>query len=528
MEYRDINIGKLSEFEENEMRSVTIDKHSFLLIRSEGKVYAIDGLCTHYGAPLEEGILCRENVICPWHHSYFNIKTGKAIEPPAFNSLNRYDVILNGEDIILRLPENVENGRTPEMATYEAQKDSRTFVILGAGASAYMAAQTLREDGFKGRILMLTYENHTPYDRPNLSKEYLMGSAPDEWMPLRTDDFFSSYGIEIIKQMKVTEADAEKKQIRFENGNTLSFDKMLIATGGTPKRLEIPGSKLQNIFYLRTFDDADRIIESTVKARRVVIIGSSFIAMEAAFSLRKRKLSVAVISPDKVPFEKAFGSEIGGLFFDLHKKNGVEFRMETSVESFEGNKRVEAVVLSNGEKIETDIVVVGIGVKPATDFIKGISLEKDGSIKVDQFFRAAEDVFASGDIVSFPDWRSGEVLRIEHWRTAQQQGKNAAHNMLGNVTPDNFVPFFWTHQLGLELRYVGHAKQWDEIIIKGDVKSKDFIAYYIKDNQVYAAAGNNRDKEIAAIEELMRREKMPSADELRNGSPEDLLRLIQQ
>ncbi|MGE5682887.1 MAG: FAD-dependent oxidoreductase [Bacillota bacterium] len=518
MEYREVNAGRFSEFEENEMKIFSIDKDRYLLVRSDSNIYAVDAACTHYGAPLEEGIICKKNVVCPWHHSYFNITTGKVIEPPAFNSLNKYDVKIQDDNIILKIPVKAVLGQTPEMSGYDPQTDTRSFVILGAGAAGYMAAQTLREDGYKGKLTMITFENHTPYDRPNLSKEYLMGSAQDEWMPLRTEDFYSQYGIEIIKERKVIKLDLTNKKLLFENGDTLSFDKLLISAGAIPRKLDIPGNQLKNIFYLRTFDDADKIIESTVKARNAVIIGSSFIGMEAAFSMRKRKLSVTVVSPEKTPFEKVFGREIGNLFLDLHRKNGVDFKLETQVERFSGKEAVESLILSNGEEIETDIVIVGIGVKPATDFIHGIEFEKDGSLRADEFFRISEDVYAAGDIASFPDYQTGQMTRIEHWRTAQQQGRNAAHNMAGIPTPNTLVPFFWTHQVGLELRYVGNARHWDEIFIKGDVKSKEFIAYYIKDNRVLAAAANNRDREIAAIEELMRLKKLPPADLLKNST----------
>ncbi|MGE5496831.1 MAG: NAD(P)/FAD-dependent oxidoreductase, partial [Syntrophothermus sp.] len=385
----------------------------------------------------------------------------------------------------------------------------------------------LREDGFKGKLLMITYENTVPYDRPNLSKEYLAGVAPDEWMPLRPKEFYEQYGIEILMGKKVTLADTDNKSVHLDDGTVLNYDRLLLTSGSAPRRLQVPGDDFPNVFYLRTFHDADRIIEATENARKAVIVGSSFIGLETAVSLRKRKLSVTVVTPEKVPFEKVFGGEIGSMFLEAHRKNGVDFRLDSGIDRFEGSLKAEYVVLTNGEKLDADLVLVGIGVRPVTDFIKGVVFNNDGGVKVDPFFRASEDVFAAGDIASYPEWRSGEIIRTEHWRTAGQQGRNAAHNMMGKVTTNTLVPFFWTHQAGLDVRYTGYVKNWDDIIIEGDIKEKDFIAYYVKNNQIYAAAGNKRDKEMAAVEELMRLERMPPADLVRNERP-DLLKLLKE
>jgi NADPH-dependent 2,4-dienoyl-CoA reductase/sulfur reductase-like enzyme len=380
-----------------------------------------------------------------------------------------------------------------------------------------MAAQTLREDDFKGRILVVTQEDRMPYDRPNLSKDYLSGHSEPEWMPLRPDDFFERYDIEMLRGKTAVGVDIQGKLITFSDATSVSYDKLLIATGGIPRRLEIPGAELKNVFLLRSFDNADSIIGSAVSGRRAVVIGASFIGMEAAFSLRQRGLTVTVVAPDRVPFEKTLGSDIGRLFQRVHEEEGVEFRLDARVESIRGEGSVHDVLLRSGESIGADLVVTGIGVIPATGFLNGLDMQKDGSVKTDAYLSIANGVYAAGDMASFPDARTGEWIRIEHWRTALQQGRIAAHNMAGKATAFASVPFFWTTQFDTTLNYVGHAAGWDEIVFQGDVAKKDFLAFYVKEYRILAVAGMNRDHELAVWEELIRLNRVPSPTQLSGG-----------
>jgi NADPH-dependent 2,4-dienoyl-CoA reductase/sulfur reductase-like enzyme len=276
---------------------------------------------------------------------------------------------------------------------------------------------------------------------------------------------------------------------------------------------------------LRSFDDATAIIEAARDSSRVTIVGGGFIGIETAYSLSQRNLAVTVVTAESAPFEKVFGKEIGQMFQKMHEEKGVKFKLNSKLSKIEGNQKVEAVVLENGERIDADLVVVGIGVKPATGFLRGMDLLTDGSVKVDEYFQAAEHVYAAGDIATFPARSIGEELRIEHWRTAQQQGRVAAHNMAGKKVPYRSVPFFWSTQGDLYFRYVGHATAWEDIIVKGDVSSRVFIAFYVKNNRIVAAAGNNHEKEMAAVEELMRLGKMPAPEEMRKKSM-DLVTLL--
>jgi len=514
---KDVIVAKADELADGEMKQVSANGSEILLARESGNFHAIGAHCPHYGAPLVDGALSGDRIVCPWHHSCFSVATGDLEDPPAFDALPSYEVRVEGDQVIVRIPDEGPDRRTPEMSKRDPD-DDRLFVIVGGGAAGYMAVQTLREDGFTGRLVMITREDRLPYDRPNLSKDYLQGTADPEWMPLRGDEFYAGHDIEVMREKEVARIDIEKKIIALDDGSTLNYDSVLLATGGTPRRLDVPGSDLKNVFLLRSFDNCDAIIRTAKSASRAVVIGASFIGMETAASLAQRGLSVTVVAPDKVPFEKTLGIEIGNLILEEHKAKGVDFRLGLGAVSFEGEASITSVVLDSGERIETDLVIVGVGVRPATDIIEGIELSRDGGIIVDEYLRAADGVFAAGDIACFPSAISGQRQRIEHWRTAMQQGRVAAHNMAGNNIPFDGVPFFWTHQFDIGLVYVGHATAWDEILFRGDVSARDFLAFYVKENRVLAAVGMNRDRDVAAIQELMRLGKMPSVDEIRNGA----------
>src|SRR5215470_8752180 len=524
MKYREVPTIKSNELADGEMKQVSAEGTNILLSRVKGQYHAVGAFCPHYGAPLVDGVLNGERVVCPWHHSCFNVTTGDLQDPPALDALPSYEIKLENDQVIIRIPDETTDRRTPEMAKRDLN-DERSFVIAGGGAAGYTAAQTLREDGFKGRIILITRESRLPYDRPNLSKDYLQGNAKPEWMPLRPSEFYAEHGIEVLQEKEIARIDARKKTITFTDADTILYDSLLLATGGIPHRPNIPGSHLKNIFVLRSFDDADVIIQAAQPESRAVVIGANFIGMETAASLTLRGLSVTVVAPGKVPFEKTLGVEIGQLIQQAHETRGVQFRLGASAARFEGNDAVEAVVLDSGDQIETDLVILGVGVKPATDFLAGFTLHEDNSVIVDQHMQAADGLYAAGDVASFPNPRTGEHQRIEHWRTAMQQGRVAAHNMAGKDVSYEAVPFFWTRQFDVGLLYVGHAVGWDEIIFEGDVSAHDFLAFYVKDNRVLAVAGMNRDKDLAAAEELMRLDQMPSSLQLKHG-PVNFLELL--
>ena len=503
-------VCKLSDIADGEMKEVKAGETPVLLARVDGRCYAVAAHCTHYGAPLADGYLSGDRIVCPWHHACFNARTGALEEPPALDSLASYPVRIEKDEIFVDMPEGAPDRETPPM-TKRDQNDKRVFAIIGGGAAGYMAAQTLREEGFAGRIVMITRESRAPYDRPNLSKDYLHGHADPEWMPLRGDDFYSGNDIEIVYDKVVANVDVGTRRIAFADGETMDCDSLLVATGGEPRSLNVPGGDLKNVFVLRSFDSADAIIAAAEGAKNAVIIGASFIAMEGASSLRQRGLSVTVVAPDKVPFERTLGPEIGRLFQSEHESKGVNFRLGQQVRSLEGDGKVSGVKLESGDVIEADLVIVGIGVSPATAFLGGIEKQKDGSVAVDEFMSLGNGVFAAGDITSFIDPRTAERTRIEHWRTALQQGRVAAKNMLGKHERYTAVPFFWTTQFDVTLNYVGHAAGWDKLDFDGDVNKRDFLATYHKAGKIVAVAGMNRDRELDEWQEKFRLGRVNSA-----------------
>jgi apoptosis-inducing factor 3 len=519
-------VAHVGDLQDGEMKQIAVDGTHVLLVRVKGQYAAVGATCPHYGGPLVEGAVHGERVICPWHHACFNVTTGGLEEPPAMDALPRYMVRQDGDSILVTMPVESTPAQTEPGGTDEGERDTRVFVILGGGAAGHAAAETLRQEGFRGRIVLITREEQMPYDRPNLSKDYLAGTAEPGWLPLRDEAFYVEQAIEAWCGREVQHVDTAGRTLRCTDGGALSYDALLLATGGTPRTLDVPGVELENVFPLRSLEDANRIIAACRDAQRAVVVGASFIGMEVAASLTERGLAVTIVAPGAVPFEKTLGERIGRMFQELHMENGVTFRLKERVVRIEGQSKVAGVVLASGEHIAADLVVVGLGVKPATHYVHGITLQADGGVPVNACMQAADRVFAAGDIAWVPDQLTGEVRRIEHWRVAQQQGRAAAHAMLGHEVPYTGIPFFWTTQFGQRLNYVGYAPQWDELLFWGDPTSRDFLAFYVKRGKVVAAAGLKHDAELAALEELMRIEQMPVPATLRDQRI-DLVELLQ-
>jgi apoptosis-inducing factor 3 len=506
-------VGHVDDVKDGEMKEVAIGDTPVLLVRTGGEYRAFSARCPHYGAPLVEGLLSDGRITCPWHHACFDAHTGDLLEPPALDALASYPVRVDGDEVKVDLPSDPPDRRTLPAGDQRPATDD-VIAIVGGGAAGYMAAQTLRECGDARRIVMITPESRLPYDRPNLSKDYLHGHADPAWMPLRPDEFYDEHAIERLTNTRVRSLRAADRTIVLDDGRTIEYAAAVIATGCAPRRLEVPGADLANVFTLRSFDDADAIIRSCGDAKRAVVVGASFIAMEAASSLATRGVAVTVVAPDAVPFERTLGREIGTRLQRTHEANGVQFRLGASVAGCEGGERVEAVVLENGEQLACDLVVVGIGVTPITDFIDGVERDRDRGIVVDAHLRAADNLYAAGDIAAYPDPRNGEPIRIEHWRTALQLGRIAGSNLAGIARPVDVVPFFWTAQFDTTLRYVGHARSWDEIVYRGDVEKGDFVAYYVRDGRVHAAVTSGRDRDATIIADTIRRKGLPTVDEL--------------
>ena len=485
------DLGAVAAIKDGGMLAVAAGEKKLLLLRSGALVSAVGGTCPHAGAPLAEGVRCGERIICPWHKASFDLRSGALVEPPAVDPLPAFPVRIESGRVVVSL----EPHPAPAIA---AGRDERCFVIIGAGAAGQSAAQTLRDDGFAGRLVLVSEEPDLPYDRTVLSKYRLSGEPGAEKTPLQDAAFYERHRVTRMTAT-VTAVDAPAAAIQFENNTSLVYDAALLATGGTPNAPNFDGADLEGVFLLRKPADADAIQDRAQEGRRAVIIGGGFIAMEVAASLRERGLQVTVVMPEATPFEKQVGPMIGAVFARLHAQKGVVLRTRQTVSGLEGDGQgaVAAVRLANGERLPADLVVVGSGIRPATDMLRGVTLRPDGGVPVDRFLRAADRLFAAGDVAAFPLHAEGSLIRVEHWRVAQQQGRTAARNMLERDIPFDAVPYFWTIHFLKRLDYVGHAEEWDTVIVDGDLQKPEFIALYVKAGRVDAVIGWDRDQDIA-------------------------------
>lgn len=462
-----------------------------LISRRGARFYAVEGACTHYGGPLADGHISGDEVRCPWHHACFNLCTGEATAAPAFAPLTRWRVDVVDERVFVREPIE-QKAEAPRPSKHHPGR----IVIVGGGAAGFAAADQLRREGFSGALIMLSADSAAPYDRPNLSKDYLAGDAPEEWIPLKDEAFYRERGIDVRLNTQVARLDARTRELTTRTGETLAYDALLLATGATPVRL--PGFDSPNVYVIRTLADARALIERAASARRAAIIGAGFIGLEAAAALRTRGLEVAVIAPDETPLERVLGREIGAFVQGLHEAHGVTFHLRATVQSFDGQR----LKLSTGAECAADLVVLGVGVRPNIELAENAGLDVEAGVVTDAHMRtSAPNVFAAGDIARYPDARTGAAIRIEHWVAAQRQGQIAALNMLGHSIRHADAPFFWSAHYDKSIRYVGHAQDWDELRIDGSLDAGAFTARYLAQGRLMAAASLGRDREALAVHE---------------------------
>ena len=504
--------GASSDLADGKMSGVEIGGRKILLVRVNNTCRAVENRCPHAGAPLDQGILFGDVVICPWHKAAFHVATGRCSEPPAVDDLPSFPVHETDGRIVVSVATN-EVVHAPHIAY---GNDKRCLAIVGSGAAGAVAAQTLRDEGFSGRVLLIGRENLLPYDRTVLSKYTLSGKQGGEKTPLQESDFYAQNRIERVAG-NVLSIDPASRRINFADRPQITYDAALIATGGIPRKPDLPGSALAGVFTLRSAADARAIVAASVTAKYAVVAGSGFIAMECAASLRERGLDVTLVAPQSVPFERQLGKEVGQAFRVVHEGQGIKFRLGDEISAIDGERGVQRVRLRSGQVLHADLVVFGLGVSPATGMLADIAKLDDGGVPVDSRLRVTDELYAAGDIAAFPLYGNGERIRVEHWRVAQQHGRIAALNMLGGDQAYDAVPYFWTIHFMKRLDYVGHAETWDEVVIDGDLNKPDFTAYYVKGRIVSAVAGWDRDTEMAAATMLMTGHAKWSVEDLRKA-----------
>ncbi|VVP46040.1 FAD-dependent oxidoreductase [Pseudomonas fluorescens] len=488
-------VARFADVPEDRGLEVKIGDCKIVLLRAAGELRAFQGECPHAGAPLADGALCHGRLICPWHKAAFRAEDGALCEPPALDSLKRYPLELRDDEVWVD-DQPIADPHIPPA------DDTRTFVIVGAGAAGTACAAALREKGFGGRITLIDREPDAGYDRTVLSKFVLAGEMPSEEIPaLRDESFYREQRIERL-QGEITSLDAQAKTIQLSDGNTMSYDAAVLATGGEPNPLKLPGAELPQVFVLRSKTQAEQIMNAATPDQRAVIIGDSFIALECASALRQHGLDVTVLARHAIPFAAQFGDAVGKAIRALHEENGVKFITAHEAQEITGSGKVEAVLLDNGLRLSADLVLAGVGVHPATEAFASLPREEDQSLRVDAGMRVEEGLWAIGDIATFP--LSGQPQRIEHWRLAQQHARIAAANMLGGDEHYLDVPFFWTWHFGKNYEYLGHAEQWDEIEFMGEPEQPPFIGLFGKNGIVVAAVACEKERSMAILAERMK------------------------
>jgi len=490
-----------SDFKDDKLLGHVGDEE-VLLVRSGGEIFAVGAHCSHYHGPLAEGLVTGESVRCPWHHACFDLRTGEAERAPALSPLPCWQVEQRGGRIFV-----TGKRQQPKPRALAVKGDApKNIVIVGGGAAGFAAAEMLRRHGFGGSIVMVSDDAAPPVDRPNLSKDYLAGSAPEDWVPLRPEDFYGQSKIDLRLKTEVVAIDPKQRQVRCADGTSLGYDRLLLATGAEPVRLPVPAADQPHVHTLRSLADCRAIIGDAKGARRALVIGASFIGLEVAAALCAREIEVHVVAPEARPMERVLGPALGDFIRALHEEHGVKFHLGETVTAFDGGR----ATLKGGGTLEADLVVVGVGVRPRLKLAEQAGLKIDRGVAVDAFLRtSAPDIYAAGDIARWPDPHSGGAIRVEHWVIAERQGQTAARNMLGAAERFDAVPFFWSQHYDVPINYVGHAEQWDEIAVDGNIAARDCVVRYKAKGRVLAVASIYRDIDSLKAEVAMEQGAVP-------------------
>jgi NADPH-dependent 2,4-dienoyl-CoA reductase/sulfur reductase-like enzyme/nitrite reductase/ring-hydroxylating ferredoxin subunit len=468
---------------ENEPLLGHLDGEPVILVRRGADIFATSATCTHYSSLLNEGLVVGDTIRCPWHHARFSLRTGEAEGAPALNPLACFNV--RRQDGMVAI-----DGKKTSDFRVDCPLNPSSVVIVGAGAAGAACADMLRAKGYSGPITLAGDEAPGPVDRPNLSKDFLAGTAPAEWIPLRTREYYESIRVELVTSDPVVRLSPSEHLVSLRSGRTLGYGALLLATGGEPRSLDIEGAHLPHVFTLRTLADTNAIIAKAGQARTCAVIGAGFIGLEAAGSLRHRGLKVSVIAPEPVPLGKVLGPDVGHFIQRLHEQQGVRFFLNATPRAIREN----GVEFGDGQFVEAEMVIVGVGVSPRTSFAKAAGIEVDNGVAVDATLRTnAPGVYAAGDVARYPEPVSGERARIEHWVVAERQGQAVARSMLGIGGPFREAPFFWSQHYDVTIAYVGHAPTRDTCEIRGDLEKRDACAIYRRGGKAIAAVTIGRD-----------------------------------
>ncbi|XP_072808918.1 apoptosis-inducing factor 3 [Vicugna pacos] len=500
----------IKDLENGQMREVELGWGKVLLVKDNGELHALGHKCPHYGAPLVKGVLSRGHVRCPWHGACFNISTGDLEDFPGLDSLHKFQVKIEKEKVYVRASKQALQlqRRTKVMATCispsAGHSGSTNVLIVGAGAAGLVCAETLRQEGFSDRIVLCTLDRHLPYDRPKLSKSL---DAQPEQLALRPKEFFRAHGIEVLTEAQVVTVDVRNKKAVFKDGFKLEYSKLLLAPGSSPKTLSCKGKDVENVFTIRTPEDANRVVR-LARGRNAVVVGAGFLGMEVAAYLTEKAHSVSVVELEETPFRRLLGERVGRALMKMFENNWVKFYMQTEVSELRAQEgKLKEVVLKSSKVVRADVCVVGIGAVPATGFLRqsGIGLDSRGFIPVNKMMQTnIPGVFAAGDAVTFPlAWRNNRKVNIPHWQMAHAQGRVAAQNMLAQEAEISTVPYLWTSMFGKSLRYAGYGEGFDDVIIQGDLDELKFVAFYTKGDEVTSVASMNYDPIVSKVAEVL-------------------------
>jgi NADPH-dependent 2,4-dienoyl-CoA reductase/sulfur reductase-like enzyme/nitrite reductase/ring-hydroxylating ferredoxin subunit len=479
-----------------------------LLVRRGDDFLAVGATCTHYGGPLAEGLIDGNEVRCPWHHACFDLRTGEALRSPALSPVACWTVERRDATIFV----TGKRERDPLSPSYPVTVDRsaapRAVIIVGAGAAGSAAAEMLRRCGYDGRLTIVDEDDGSPYDRPNLSKDYLAGNAPEEWIPLRPDNFYAEHRIDVVRG-HAAGIDTKNRTLALDGREPLPYDALLLATGAEPIRLDVPGADHAHVHTLRSLADSRKIVAAATGGKRAVVIGGSFIGLEAAASLRTRNLEVHVVAPERLPLERILGEHLGTFVKSLHESKGVVFHLGRKPAGI----HADSLTLDDGTRLEADLVVMGVGVRPRLALAEGAGLAMDRGVSVNEFLETSvPGIFAAGDIARWPDPHTGDRIRVEHWVVAQRHGQTAARNILGAREAFTQAPFFWSAHYDVSINYVGHAEKWDRVDVLGDAGRRDVAVRFMLGKKTLAVATISRDKDSLETERQMERVSLSLQD----------------